>query len=509
MAAAELYEQLLAPTKTREPIDLVVCLDPWAACLLGHTQNPCPEATWVLVSDLADRKQGGDKEYWEDMEEWVRRLPSLLILDAQEMIPRRPADPTSPPLPYDSRDRAAMRSVFADSQEALILGIIADKDPSYGEACARMSKSLPEARWTLFGAASSSERIHPIGTECQSLLPAIASVADAVVLSPNANPPEGCAEDKIIRLTSLELDSPLEELSRMLSGRRSKTEEKSPEVGDYVLFNEWGIGDELLLSAAARELVKAFPSVRVWIRSRFGFAFPDTARGERRPPFQAKWVETIYQNPVLYGPTHHSPFPGHLVQQMLDKIALDTGLKVQAKDVRPELTCDVDTAHARNCRTVVVHAKPNPRLPSKDWGLDRWKKLCEILHDNGVRILQVGEEEDPRLPNAEDLRGTPVHELPKVIGEAAAVVCLVGFLMHLAEAVRTPAIVIYGGREHPAIDGYPNQIHLSSESLACRGRWGCHLAPDIECPHGMKCMETITPALVAKKTLQLLNGEGV
>jgi hypothetical protein len=281
---------------------------------------------------------------------------------------------------------------------------------------------------------------------------------------------------------------------------------RSATSGDFLLQNDWGIGDELLLSGVAREIVRAYPEARVWIRSRYGFRFPAFVRRESIPS-GIPVVETIYQNPTLYGPSSHSPFPGHLVQQMLDKFALDTGLLVKARDVRPELELGTRTAARRIPRSVVLHTRPNPRLPSKDWGLDRWRQLSEILKGEDVRLRQVGGKDEPALPGAEDLRGTPAGSLPEIFRESQAVVCVVGLLMHLAEATSTPAVVIYGGREHPGIDGYPDQVHLSSEPLPCRGRWGCHLAPDLDCPHGMKCMEQITPQRVAREVLSLLGAE--
>ncbi|MGH7143132.1 MAG: glycosyltransferase family 9 protein [Planctomycetota bacterium] len=272
---------------------------------------------------------------------------------------------------------------------------------------------------------------------------------------------------------------------------------------DLVLFNDWGIGDELLLSAVGRELKTAHPGLKVWIRSRYGFRYPDFIE-KSEPSRTAIRVETIYQNAVLYGPKHHAPFPGHLVQQMLDKVALDTGIKVTAKNLRPELILTPGIERQRDL--VLLHCRPNPRLPSKDWGLPRWEALSSLLTGSGYRVLQVGGKQDPPLPGAQDARGTPLAELPPLFQQAGLVICLVGMLMHMAAATETPALVIFGGREHPAIDGYPGHLHLCSEPLDCRGRWGCHLDPDTHCPHGMQCMEAITPDLVAwltKRTLPL------
>jgi glycogen(starch) synthase len=265
-----------------------------------------------------------------------------------------------------------------------------------------------------------------------------------------------------------------------------------------VLYNNWGIGDELLLSAVAREIKVKYPKKRVWIRSRHNFAFPNFCEACALPP-TAVHVETIYQNPVMYGPGGHSPFPGHLVQQMLDKVALDTGICVIAKNVRPEIIMPKHLPN-RNRNDIIVHCMANQRLPSKDWGLERWKRLCDILHEQRYNIIQIGDLSDPQLPHVIDKRGVPVARLPEVMVSANLVICLVGFIMHMAAATSTNAVVIYGGREHPAIDGYEGQFHLCTDPLECRGRWGCHLAPDTQCPHGMRCMEHLTPELLAEIT---------
>jgi len=289
--------------------------------------------------------------------------------------------------------------------------------------------------------------------------------------------------------------------------RHAAGDERAGLDAAFVLYNDWGLGDELLLSAVARELVRAHPGAAVWVRSRYGFPFKDSVR-KGIPPRGARSVEVIYQNPTLYSPQAHSPFPGHLVQQMLDKFSLDTGLRTRAEDLRPELDLRLRPKPSGGRPSVILHTRPNSRLSSKDWGLQRWQRLSSLLRDAGIHVRQVGGTSEPLLESVEDLRGTPPGELPAIFLESSAVICVVGFLMHLAEAVGLPAIVLYGGREHPAIDGYPDQVHLCSEPLPCRGRWGCHLGPDLECPHGMKCMEQLTPELVLREVLATLRKTG-
>jgi len=394
-------------------------------------------------------------------------------------------------------DPVAFRTVFADPGEKLVLAIV---DVGQGQALSAFAEVIEELRrnrtavkLVVFGDTSAilpdSRDAGFVEGWARPVLPALLEAADLVI------PLSGESGSLLSgRDASTIVRSPDELRDRFIS-RGTRTAKR------FVLQNDWGFGDELLLSAVAREIVRAHPDAEIWIRSRFGFRFPSYVQ---REPIRkdAKPVETIYQNAILYGPSHHSPFPGHLVDQMLDKVALDTSIRVRAADVRPEL--EIPPTRRTPEPTVVLHSGTNPRLPSKDWGIGRWATLAKILSAAGVRMRQIGAQDEPLLQGADDLRGTPVRELPELIASSWAVVCVVGLLMHLAEAAKTPAVVIYGGREHPAIDGYPDQVHLSSEALPCRGRWGCHLGPDLECPHGMKCMERLSPELVAREVLSVI-----
>lgn len=449
-----------------------------------------------------------------------------------------------------SATSAALRTVFSEPGETLIL-LLADAEsanrlPELVTGFLALKERTTSTRVVVFGNASSqlSKASHsdkvmvleewalPVVRETIALASVVVVLGDGyehlIHEQPESNSPVvwGQPPRRLVSRTGpLHIwdRRSVESLTLMLGDvltkggvsaqARSDQSSERPEAGParnpgrFILQNNWGIGDELLLSAVAREILRAHPELEIWIRSRFGFRFPKYVRRDP-PPQDAVAIETIYQNPVLYGPAAHCPFPGHLVQQMLSKFALDTTLAARASDVRPELDLNDMREFRREPRTVIVHTLPNPRLPSKDWGLERWSIVGKILKESGVRLWQVGRKDEPLLADAEDLRAVPVSNLPSVFLRASGVLCVVGFLMHLAEATRTPATVIYGGREHPAIDGYPDQIHLASAPLSCRGRWGCHLAPDMQCSHGMKCMEHLSPELVAAQVLNMLEETG-
>jgi hypothetical protein len=78
--AGALHEGLIAHLETHGPVDFVFCLDPWAAQLLSRMGEGITAARWILVSDLAFRKDQGRREYWNQMDEWFKRLSFAAII---------------------------------------------------------------------------------------------------------------------------------------------------------------------------------------------------------------------------------------------------------------------------------------------------------------------------------------------------------------------------------------------------------------------------------------------
>ena len=85
------------------------------------------------------------------------------------------------------------------------------------------------------------------------------------------------------------------------------------------------------------------------------------------------------------------------------------------------------------------------------------------------------------------MRGkTTLRESAAIIAAARVVVCQEGLLMHLARAVDTRAVVIFGGAVDPAILGYTANENLTT-ALDCAVCW----MPN-HCSHARMCMDRIT-----------------
>lgn len=122
------------------------------------------------------------------------------------------------------------------------------------------------------------------------------------------------------------------------------------------------------------------------------------------------------------------------------------------------IACDADdldlapTAEG-NGRYIVLHAGAGAE--SRRWPLDRWIALARTLARRGIEVRLTGSPAEFRraraiargaeLPMASIIAGkTTLEELVGVIASARAVVCGDTGVAHLAAALRTPSVVLFG-----------------------------------------------------------------
>jgi hypothetical protein len=154
-------------------------------------------------------------------------------------------------------------------------------------------------------------------------------------------------------------------------------------------------------------------------------------------------------------------------------------------------------------RIVVQSSVMSAAMPirTKEWSVDRVQAVVDALHRDhrDVEIVQLGTSTDPPLAHVVDYRGrTTIREAAGVLAGAAVFVGLVGFLMHLARAVETPSVIVFGGREHPSQSGYPANRNLFTE-LPCSPCWFWN-----HCPYEHECMKRIDVQTVLEQVRQLL-----
>jgi ADP-heptose:LPS heptosyltransferase len=137
---------------------------------------------------------------------------------------------------------------------------------------------------------------------------------------------------------------------------------------------------------------------------------------------------------------------------------------------------------------------------NKQYGFSRWQEAADGLRAAGLTLVQVGEGGKPLLEGVRDATGLPgIRETAAVLHHADLLVAPEGGLMHLANAVGTRSVIVFGGYVSPELTGYAENVNLFT-GLPCAP---CGLRRS--CLRGRRdCLERIPPGEVCREALALL-----
>ena len=147
---------------------------------------------------------------------------------------------------------------------------------------------------------------------------------------------------------------------------------------------------------------------------------------------------------------------------------------------------------------------------SKDWSFESYCHLAEhiIKNQNRPVVLLGGRDQwdvaeklvaNTNSPNIINLTGNPLVELTAALKAAAAAVGPDSGPGHLAAAVGTPYVTLFG----PTPAG--RHVPYGCEQLIVRSNLGCAPCYQKQCPEGhVQCMENIGVDDVAEKISQAL-----
>ena len=277
-----------------------------------------------------------------------------------------------------------------------------------------------------------------------------------------------------------------------------------------------GLGGYILWTPVAREYYRAFGK-KVYFTNRVFGRLPFPRRVDRSPLFvnnpfvstgaeeeadelrldnrEANYWTRVTRDRIDYKPGAHAVeiacaaygvhAPEIRCELFLTEPELETGRSVRA-DLGPYVAVE---PHTKDSFTV-----------NKQWGFERWQAVADRLRAEGVRLLQVGEAGKPLLEGVEDATGRfGIRETGAVLHHASLLLTPEGGLMHLANAVGTRAVVVYGGYVSPDLTGYPENINLYApvDCAPCGLRRACL--------HDRRaCMDAITVDRVVESALRLL-----
>ncbi|MBC7784077.1 MAG: ADP-heptose--LPS heptosyltransferase [Burkholderiales bacterium] len=249
-------------------------------------------------------------------------------------------------------------------------------------------------------------------------------------------------------------------------------------------------GDVLMLTAAVRDLHRAFPGQFI---TDIETSAPDLwaynpwiTKLDRSQRSNASVLEMHY--PLINSSNQK---PVHFLQGYIDFLERCLRLRVPVTEFRGDIylsgeernwTNQVEETFGFKGTYWIMMAGGKYDFTAKWWPPDYYQEVVDRLAGR-VQFVQCGEKHHwhPPLRGVFDLVGkTSIRQFVRLMYHAQGVVCPVTFAMHLAAAVPSkfnrlrPCVVIGGGREPPHWEAYPGHQYLHTIGmLPCCAMGGC------------------------------------
>jgi hypothetical protein len=273
-----------------------------------------------------------------------------------------------------------------------------------------------------------------------------------------------------------------------------------------LLFGPLSLGDDLLCTAVLHEARRrGQPFAMMTARPELFAGNADLARllpidddfaaGLRR--LGARVVQPYYVGRDPHNADRDVLPPRHIIAEMCRRAGLRGPVRLRPWVFLTEAERARGALHPRQ---IAIHSSAAAAVvpfANKEWGAENLAAVARLLAPD-FKLVQLGSARDPTLPVDSDLRGkTTPREAAAVVASSLVFVGLEGFLTHLARAVDTPAVVIFGGRVRPETAGYSCNANFFS-AIACSP---CGLRNTCDFAHA--CMTRIAPAAVAAAAREL------
>lgn len=158
---------------------------------------------------------------------------------------------------------------------------------------------------------------------------------------------------------------------------------------------------------------------------------------------------------------------------------------------------------------ILLH--PGASARARRYPAERYGVAARYLARRVMPVLVTGVERESALieelrqhaPNIHSLiGGTTLAEYAALVEQATLVICNDSLPMHLADAVGTPAVILFSGTDYEE-QWYPRAIRYR----LLRRHTACHPCYLFECPIGLPCLD-IAPEKVVEAVEALLSASG-
>lgn len=163
------------------------------------------------------------------------------------------------------------------------------------------------------------------------------------------------------------------------------------------------------------------------------------------------------------------------------------------------------TIHHGCDRRMVLPDGSGSKYQTKNWPLARWEKVVAQLQEEGFVVVQLGLSTEEMIPGALSLLGKlSIRETAAVLKYSQLHLDTEGGLVHLAKAVKTRSIVVFGPTP-VSLFGYSENANLTAGT--CHNCFWSDVRWFQRCPKGTNpaaCMEMVTVQNVTDAAHRLL-----
>lgn len=230
-------------------------------------------------------------------------------------------------------------------------------------------------------------------------------------------------------------------------------------------------GDVLLCSAIARQLKYDNPSTKIFFKTDYPQIFENNPRIDRAAVnFDLNSDElgtscaVFNLNLVMY-----EQMPGwHLIDGFAQGAGFERFQCPRTTEMFPHQRHydSMDKWMTKVSGPYVVMAPGPGTWEGRNWPGDRWAELSRILMQSGHKVVLVGTDTSYGIPCTMDLRTRTAHfgELAAVIHKAKTFIGIDSFPMHIAGAMKTPRVCLFGvtSPEFLLCDA-PNTVAVTSD----------------------------------------------
>lgn len=210
-------------------------------------------------------------------------------------------------------------------------------------------------------------------------------------------------------------------------------------------------------------------------------------------------------------------------QHIVDAYALCAEVELASRKYNIQL--GEDDRHAAKRLLLPADAPPNalnrpligvhrgPSWPHRMWAAEKFRRVLQFFKNNcGATVVEFSNTREMYLGEGIDLTGrTTIKQAAAVLAECDLLICIDSLFLHLAGAVQTPVVAVFGCTDPDKRLPF-NDISVGVQTKgSCRG---CHHryagAFNSRCRREkIYCLEEVDPEEVIERAISLLERKGV